>query len=137
MEIGALPVYDDVKEFMASNQRKLGEGWSSIKLTSAETLLRREIMKSSESSERSYGFGQMQSRKPDESVFVTQKGNAVGGGTNNVLNALAAYLRYLEGTARDDWQEYVVTTCFLCFFFVGKYLKWSGGWNKNKKSEKN
>ncbi|XWS61020.1 hypothetical protein CRYUN_Cryun07bG0089900 [Craigia yunnanensis] len=32
-------------------------------------------------------------------------GDIVGGGTNSVLNALAAYLRYLEGTARDDWQE--------------------------------
>ncbi|KAG9159683.1 hypothetical protein Leryth_017416 [Lithospermum erythrorhizon] len=38
-------------------------------------------------------------------AFVTEKGNFVGGGTDLVLNALAGYLRYLEGTPRDDWQE--------------------------------
>ncbi|GAU45669.1 hypothetical protein TSUD_268360 [Trifolium subterraneum] len=76
-----------------------------IKETSADTLLGREMLKSSESGERSYSFRQMRSSESNESVFVTQKGNVVGGGTYNVLNALAAYLRYLEGTAREDWQE--------------------------------
>lgn len=103
---------------MNKNSRKSGENWKLIKETSAETLLRRDILKSSESSERSYSFRQIQSREPNESVFVTQKGNVVGGGTNNVLNALAAYLRYLEGTARNDWQEYVVTTHFLSLHFI-------------------
>ncbi|MED6167300.1 hypothetical protein PIB30_001194 [Stylosanthes scabra] len=105
LDWGTLPVYDDVKDFITSNQGRLRERWNSIKLTSAETLLRNKIMKSSESSEGSYASRQMKSRKSNESVFVSQKGNAVGGGTNNVLNALAAYLRYFEGTARDDWQE--------------------------------
>lgn len=58
--------------------------------------------------------------KRKESVFITQRSNVVGGGTTVVLNALAAYLRYLEGTVRDDWQEYVVThyfkSCVSCFF---------------------
>ncbi|RYR27102.1 hypothetical protein Ahy_B02g061435 isoform C [Arachis hypogaea] len=105
IEIGTLPVYDDVKNFITSNQGRLRERWNSIKLTSAETLLRNKIMKSSESSEGSYDSRQLQSKKSNESVFLSQKGNAVGGGTNNVLNALAAYLRYFEGTAHDDWQE--------------------------------
>ncbi|RYR27103.1 hypothetical protein Ahy_B02g061435 isoform B [Arachis hypogaea] len=113
IEIGTLPVYDDVKNFITSNQGRLRERWNSIKLTSAETLLRNKIMKSSESSEGSYDSRQLQSKKSNESVFLSQKGNAVGGGTNNVLNALAAYLRYFEGTAHDDWQEYVVKTCHL------------------------
>lgn len=43
----------------------------------------------------------------ENSVFISRKSNIVKGGTDVVLNALAAYLRYLEGTARDDWQEYV------------------------------
>lgn len=103
---------------MTSNQRKSGDIWNLIKETSAETFLCREMLKSSEGREKSYSFRQMQSGKPNESVFVTQKGNVVGGGTDNVLNALAAYLRYLEGTARGDWQEYVVTAFFLEFFFV-------------------
>ncbi|MED6122827.1 hypothetical protein PIB30_043579 [Stylosanthes scabra] len=105
LDWGTLPVYDYVKDFITSNQGRLRERWNSIKLTSAETLLRNKIMKSSESSEGSYASRQMQSRKSNDSVFVSQKGNAVGGGTNNVLNALAGYLRYFEGTACDDWQE--------------------------------
>uniref|UniRef100_A0A7N1A6T3 Photolyase/cryptochrome alpha/beta domain-containing protein n=2 Tax=Kalanchoe fedtschenkoi TaxID=63787 RepID=A0A7N1A6T3_KALFE len=44
-------------------------------------------------------------KKIPSSAFVAQGGNLVGGGTNSVLNALAGYLRYLEGTGRDDWQE--------------------------------
>lgn len=47
-----------------------------------------------------------QRRKSMSSLFV-EGGNQVRGGTDAVLNALAAYLRYLEGTARYDWQEYV------------------------------
>lgn len=105
LDWGVLPSYDDIKGFMTSNQRKSGENWSLIKETSAETVLRRKVLKSGDSIERSSGFRQTQSRERNGSVFVTQKGSVVGGSTNNVLNALAAYLRYLEGTARDDWQE--------------------------------
>lgn len=103
-------MYDDIKEFVTNNLWKSGNDWNLIKGTSAETLLYKEMLKSSESGKRNYSFRKMRSRETKESVFVTQQGNVVGGGTNNVLNALAAYLRYLEGTARDDWQEYVVTT---------------------------
>ncbi|XP_058768415.1 uncharacterized protein LOC131642150 isoform X2 [Vicia villosa] len=105
LDWGDLPVYDDIKGFMANNRRKSLDDWNMIKETSAETLLGREMLKSRESGERSYSFRQIKSREPNESVFVTQKGNVVGGGTYSVLNALAGYLRYLEGTARDDWQE--------------------------------
>jgi hypothetical protein len=118
IELGDLPVYDDIKGFMAKNQHKSRDDWNLIKETSAETLLGKEILKSSESGERSYSFRQMRSSESNESVFVTQRGNVVGGGTYNVLNALAAYLRYLEGTAREDWQEYVVITLFLRFCFL-------------------
>ncbi|KAL5073565.1 hypothetical protein RYX36_012549 [Vicia faba] len=105
LDWGDLPVYDDIKGFMANNRRKSQDDWNMIKETSAGTLLGRELLKSRESGERSYSFRQIKSREPNESVFVTQKGNVVGGGTYSVLNALAGYLRYLEGTARDDWQE--------------------------------
>ncbi|XP_074355151.1 uncharacterized protein LOC141693864 isoform X2 [Apium graveolens] len=40
-----------------------------------------------------------------EDILRKTQGSSVGGGTGEVLNALAAYLRYLEGTMRDDWQE--------------------------------
>lgn len=102
---------------MTKNLWKSGNDWNLIKEKSAETLLYIETLKSSESEERN--FRKMRSREAKEPIFVTQQGNVVGGGTNSVLNALAAYLRYLEGTARDDWQEYVVTTLFLksCLLF--------------------
>ncbi|XP_047176191.1 uncharacterized protein LOC124843479 isoform X1 [Vigna umbellata] len=105
LDWGVLPSYDDINGFMTSSQRKSGENWRLIKETSAETVLRRKALESGDRIERSSSFGQTQSRERSGSVFVTKEGNAVGGGTNNVLNALAAYLRYLEGTARDDWQE--------------------------------
>lgn len=111
---------------MANNRRKSQDDWNMIKETSAETLLGREMLKSRESGERSYGFRQIKSEESNKSVFVTQKGNVVGGGTYSVLNALSAYLRYLEGTARDDWQEYVVITLFLRFYFFGKFIEQPG-----------
>lgn len=46
----------------------------------------------------------------NSSSMFTAKGSHVKGGTGVVLNALAAYLRYLEGTARDDWQRYVIVS---------------------------
>lgn len=58
--------------------------------------------------ETSSTFNNVRSSKFSNSMFGSQEGSLVKGGTNTVLNALAAYLRYLEGTARDDWQEYVV-----------------------------
>ncbi|KAI4323830.1 hypothetical protein L6164_023406 [Bauhinia variegata] len=103
LDWGPLPTYDDVKKYMSSSPYKSGENWTSFKEKSAETLLQRQTVKPNESIERS--FRHIQSRKLGQSVFVTRKGNVVGGGTDNVLNALAAYLRYLEGTGRDDWQE--------------------------------
>ncbi|XP_054811010.1 uncharacterized protein LOC129312411 [Prosopis cineraria] len=99
---GPLPLCDDIKEFMGINPKS---NWTQIKETSAETLLQRKELMTSHSSDRSSSFKDMKARTVHQSVFITQKGNVVGGGTNNVLNALAAYLRYLEGTARDDWQE--------------------------------
>lgn len=65
----------------------------------------------SKRSDQKIGSSNITERKrPERSAFVTQQKNSVGGGTSNVLNALAAYLRYLEGTARDEWQEYVLAT---------------------------
>ena len=118
IELGVLPSYDDVKGFMTSSQRKSGETWSLIKEASAETVLRRKALESGDRIERSSSSsGQTLSRERSRSVFVTKEGTIVGGGTDNVLNALAAYLRYLEGTARDDWQEYVDNLTFEVFVF--------------------
>ncbi|KAJ7949612.1 Pheophytinase, chloroplastic [Quillaja saponaria] len=105
LDWGSLPTYDDLQIFMSKNPKKLEANWISIKATSAETLSQEQLFKSSKSYEKNIISSQRKSSKLGGSVFVTKRRNMVGGGTNSVLNALAAYLRYLEGTARDDWQE--------------------------------
>jgi hypothetical protein len=104
-ELGPLPTFDVLKEFMNKNRFKPQKGWTSIKEISAESILLKELLKPGESNQNDLSVRNTQRKLPDKSAFVTQKGNFVGGGTNTVLNALAGYLRYLEGTARDDWQE--------------------------------
>ena len=89
-----------------SGKRK--KSWTVIKEKSAETVLMKEFFKPGERNQNMSHFNSVQSfqkKRVVDSVFVSRKGSSVGGGTSTVLNALAAYLRYLEGTARDDWQE--------------------------------
>ncbi|KAG2711105.1 hypothetical protein I3760_04G061700 [Carya illinoinensis] len=102
---GPVPTFDDLKKFMNKNGCKPQNSWTSIKETSAESILQIELLKPGERNRKDLSFRHTRRKRIDKSAFVTQKGNIVGGGTNTVLNALAAYLRYLEGTARDDWQE--------------------------------
>ncbi|CAL5367006.1 unnamed protein product [Camellia sinensis] len=116
LTLGSIPALDDLKKFMNDCLGKAKDNWTSIKEISAETVLCKNQFvptsnqieglgssKLGESNQNSsYKHGQ--SKRP-ESVFVTQRGNLVGGGSTVVLKALAAYLRYLEGTIRDDWKE--------------------------------
>lgn len=102
---GPLPTVDDLKEFMNNNPCKSEDSWRAIKEISAETTLQERFSKSGQRNKDNLNFKYSKRKKLDKSVFVTQKANIVGGGTNAILNALAGYLRYLEGTARDDWQE--------------------------------
>lgn len=97
---------------MKKNGCNLQKGWTSIKETSAESILQIELLNPGERNRKDLSFMHTRRNQIDKSAFVTQKENMVGGGTNTVLNALAAYLRYLEGTAQDDWQEYVMTFLF-------------------------
>lgn len=104
-ESGDLPTYDYLKEFMNGNTCKLKRSWTSLKETSAETILQKTICRSETSIKGDLQSNHAYTKRMENSVFVTQSGKIVGGGTLAVLNALAAYLRYLEGTARGDWQE--------------------------------
>ncbi|GAV64864.1 DNA_photolyase domain-containing protein/Abhydrolase_6 domain-containing protein [Cephalotus follicularis] len=105
LDWGALSTFDALKEFMKKNPCKLEESWTSMKDIRAETIMQKECPKLVESHDNNPDSKKSRRKRLDNSVFVTRKGNVVGGGTNSVLNALAAYLRYLEGTGRDDWQE--------------------------------
>ncbi|KAL2920496.1 Cryptochrome DASH chloroplastic/mitochondrial [Bienertia sinuspersici] len=118
LDWGYLPTIDDVGKFLESHAKKGKEQWHSIKHTSAEAAFRMDhaklfesqspLLKESRLSElesiyqNSHGT---QRKRLKNSVFLTNEGNIVAGGTEVVLNALAGYLRYLEGTTRDDWQE--------------------------------
>ncbi|KAK9059664.1 hypothetical protein SSX86_020368 [Deinandra increscens subsp. villosa] len=107
---GPEPTLDDLKEFIEESPYKLKDSWSLIKNTSAEYVLQNDrILMSdgvtnSQSNLNSIG-SQIKKKRLKKSAFVTKQGIFVGGGTSDVLNALGAYLRYFEGTARDDWQE--------------------------------
>jgi len=108
-----LPTFDNLKKFVNESPSKLNESWALLKEMSSETILQKQLSKSGKVSLNNSNFKHTKRKRLDKSVFVTQKQNVVGGGTNSVLNALAAYLRYLEGTARDDWQEYVLIMCII------------------------
>ncbi|XP_010671998.2 uncharacterized protein LOC104888671 [Beta vulgaris subsp. vulgaris] len=118
LDWGHLPSMNDVSKFMDSRANREKEQWYSIKHTSAEAAFRMDhmklfksqspvlgksgISKLGTSSENSY---ETRRKRLKNSVFGTSKGNIVAGGTEVLLNAIAGYLRYLEGTPRDDWQE--------------------------------
>ncbi|KAF8379290.1 hypothetical protein HHK36_028723 [Tetracentron sinense] len=122
LDWGTVPSFDDVKRYMNGNPCKSNERWTLIKEASAKTILRKghisrfetpndlieglEVSNSGESNGANLNSNQTQRKILENSVFVSREGNLVGGGTDVVLNALAAYLRYLEGTTRNDWQEY-------------------------------
>lgn len=104
--VGSIPTFDDLKEFVENNPCRQIKSWTSIEEKSAETMLMKELYKTRKSGHKHVKG--VQKKRIGNSVFVTREGSSVGGGTETVLNALAAYLRYMEGTTRDDWQEYVV-----------------------------
>lgn len=106
--LGIFPTMIDLKEYQSKNE------WTSIKKLSAENMLQRMKQRGKvdlksadreENDENQSVSETIQRKKPERSAFVTSQGNFAGGGSDLVLNALAAYLRYLEGTSRDDYQE--------------------------------
>nr|DAD18606.1 TPA_asm: hypothetical protein HUJ06_020069 [Nelumbo nucifera] len=119
LDWGTLPTFHEVKAFINGNPCKLDESWTSVKDISAKDILKRGKTNQSKmlndpngSLRNPYPSGNNQNnlnswstRRTENSVFISRNSNLIGGGTNSVLNALAAYLRYLEGTSRDDWQE--------------------------------
>ncbi|KAI3962418.1 hypothetical protein MKW98_010969 [Papaver atlanticum] len=122
LDWGNVPTVGDLKRYMRENIWKLNQDWTSIKAISAESVLRRdrlgrvnmqnrmaEILEESNLVEDNDQLNLVnkptQTKKRENSVFVSRTGNVVGGGTSVVLNALAGYLRYLEGTSKDEWRE--------------------------------
>lgn len=115
---GTLPTLEDLESSKNVLVNKPKDELMLIKKTSAEDILRKtQVLPDNQiESSLSNSYKQDNRKKRGNSVFVTQ-GSSVGGGTGDVLNALAAYLRYLEGTVRDDWQEYVLPYKLELLFF--------------------
>ncbi|KAG8381484.1 hypothetical protein BUALT_Bualt06G0126600 [Buddleja alternifolia] len=112
---GTMPTLDDVKKFIdnISDSRNTIKERTLIKKFSAANLLRKKLggnieLKPAELEEDNQQDSRSkttQRKKSEKSAFITRQGSIVAGGASLVLNALAAYLRYLEGTARDEYQE--------------------------------
>lgn len=103
---GSVPTLDDLKDYMKESLCEKEISWRDMAQASAERVLVERIGNLKGSSMEPIIDGSLGKKVPN-SVFVTIKRDTVAGGTEVVLNALAGYLRYLEGTSRDDWQEYV------------------------------
>lgn len=102
----SVPTLDDLKDYMKESLCEKEISWRDMAQASAERVLVERIGNLKGSSMEPIIDGSL-GKKVHNSVFVTIKRDTVAGGTEVVLNALAGYLRYLEGTSRDDWQEYV------------------------------
>ncbi|KAL4574876.1 hypothetical protein LXL04_021716 [Taraxacum kok-saghyz] len=106
---GTLPTLNDLKKLINDNPYKSKDSWTSIKNNSAESILQNARILASNGLTSQTNLtsltSQTNNKKPKKSLFITKQGNFIGGGTNDVINALSAYLKYLEGTTRDDWQE--------------------------------
>lgn len=109
-----------MKKLLKENNHQGDESWVSLKNVSAKTFLRKEQSSQvvgktvttgnlsnygGNNKEISATSSNIRRMKLVKSMFASENASEVKGGTNVVLDALAAYLRYLEGTARDDWQE--------------------------------
>ncbi|KAK9147956.1 hypothetical protein Scep_006713 [Stephania cephalantha] len=115
LEWGTLPTLDDVNRYMDTNPWKPNENWTVMKAVSAAKSIRKKqsgqlemsnvLVNAGASNQMNSNSKEAVKNKLRNSFFVSMNGNAVGGGTNVALDALAAYLRYFEGTPRDDWQE--------------------------------
>ncbi|KAG7541535.1 Cryptochrome/photolyase N-terminal domain superfamily [Arabidopsis thaliana x Arabidopsis arenosa] len=101
---GSVPTLDDLKDYLKESLCEKENSWREMAQASAERVLTERLGNLKESSMEPIVDGSL-GKKVDNSAFVTSKRDTVGGGNEAVLNALAGYLRYLEGTSRDDWQE--------------------------------
>ncbi|XP_060216607.1 uncharacterized protein LOC132644073 isoform X2 [Lycium barbarum] len=108
---GSLPTLEDLKKYIDGNAGTSLNRSSTSELQKAQTATLSSVvqgLREEEFNENSLSdstLKKIRRKRPVKSAFVTQCGNIVGGGTSLVLDALSAYLRYLEGTSRDEWQE--------------------------------
>ncbi|XP_062198763.1 uncharacterized protein LOC133901398 isoform X2 [Phragmites australis] len=116
LDAGSLPTLEELKGFL-KDSRMQEDSWIPLKSMSAKSILKKTFdqrkIKSSSTSTISNG-GSIEDTTMDSgtsgrrimnSMFASESSLEVRGGTEITLDALAAYLKYLEGTGKASWQE--------------------------------
>ncbi|KAL5201229.1 hypothetical protein ABZP36_035583 [Zizania latifolia] len=114
IKTGSLPTLEELKVFLKESLRS-EDNWVPIKSTSARSILKKtlsqiKVKSGAASSDSNRGediiaFSGRSGRKIRDSMFASESSVDVRGGTEITLDALAAYLKYLEGTGKANWQE--------------------------------
>uniref|UniRef100_M8AR95 AB hydrolase-1 domain-containing protein n=1 Tax=Aegilops tauschii TaxID=37682 RepID=M8AR95_AEGTA len=113
---GSLPTLEELKVFLKES-RMAQDNWVPIKSTSARSILKAALIQRKIKSNVSLSDGDGENiedittsagapgRKIAGSMFASESSLEVRGGTDITLDALDAYLKYLEGTGKASWQE--------------------------------
>uniref|UniRef100_A0A0E0B5Q2 Photolyase/cryptochrome alpha/beta domain-containing protein n=1 Tax=Oryza glumipatula TaxID=40148 RepID=A0A0E0B5Q2_9ORYZ len=114
IETGSLPTLEELKGFLKES-RTSENNWVPLKGTSARSILKKTLSQinvktgvassGSDGGEDTTAYYAMSGRKIQNSMFASESSTEVRGGTEITLDALAAYLKYLEGTGKASWQE--------------------------------
>ncbi|KAJ1290557.1 hypothetical protein BS78_02G253300 [Paspalum vaginatum] len=116
LDTGSVPTLEELKGFLKGG-RTPDDDWAPLKNTSARSILKKMLsqMKIKSNTTLSTGNGENtedisidsgpSGKRIMNSMFASENSLEVRGGTNITLDALAAYLRYLEGTGNASWQE--------------------------------
>ncbi|CAM0952617.1 unnamed protein product [Alopecurus aequalis] len=116
LDTGSLPTLEELKVFLKES-RMPQDDWVPIKSTSARSILKAILsqrkIKSNVTLSVSNG-GDIEdisinavapARRIKDSFFASESSLEIRGGTDITLDALEAYLKYLEGTGKSSWQE--------------------------------
>ncbi|KQJ91197.1 uncharacterized protein LOC100826912 isoform X3 [Brachypodium distachyon] len=113
---GSLPTLEELKVFLEES-RTTQDNWVNIKSMSARSILKANLNRNNVKSNVTLTVdngGNVEDITPNagstgrkimDSMFASESSLQVRGGTDLTLDALAAYLKYLEGTGKANWQE--------------------------------
>lgn len=114
----SVPTLEELKGFLKES-RTQEDNWVPLKGMSAKSILKKTFdqrkikstaapsIRNRESIEDAVMVSDTSGKRITDSMFASESSLEVRGGTEITLDALAAYLKYLEGTGKASWQEYV------------------------------
>ncbi|CAL5082536.1 unnamed protein product [Urochloa decumbens] len=116
LDTGSVPTLEELKGFLKDSTTP-EDNWVPLKNTSARSILKKMLSQKKIKSNTTLSTASgdnveditmdsgTSGRKIINSMFASENSLEVRGGTEITLDALAAYLRYLEGTGNASWQE--------------------------------